>query len=300
MTVQAHELNDSGALLRVFIGWFAGRDDLYVQNAALVVREPLTDTVLSHAVEHRYAVSAYTAREDGRTHVGAIDFDTESGLGDARKVAARLWEEGMPSILCHSRRGAHLWVGTWDYVPAATMRRALEGGLALAGVAPDPKVEVFPKPGGGLAAGALRLPRLPHQTTQQVYPVESLDDDGWSVLPELIDVLEAHLPTRTSVVESLARRAPNGRTYPKGLGGFYGYRPPRDPNGVPKATDVLASWGVEARAGATVRCPSHEDRRRSLTVFKDDLRVFCGSPACKLHGGGHGVGSIALSQMEGP
>lgn len=291
--------NDSAALLRIFIGWFAGRDDLYVKNAALVVREPLTDEVLRQAIAGRYAISAYLGQEDGRTHVGAIDFDTDTGLGEARAIASRLWVEGVPTLLCHSRRGAHLWVGSWDYVSTATMRRALEGALALAGIAPDPKIEVFPKAGTGLAVGALRLPRLPHQKTGEVYPAEVLDEDGWTVVgPDLIDLLEAHLPADTPNVTALTIHAPTERKYPKGLGRFYGYRPTRDPNGVPKASEVLAGWGVQVVPGSTTKCPAHEDRRRSLTVFKDDERVFCGSPSCRLHGGGHGVGSIVLAQME--
>jgi hypothetical protein len=298
VSTQARELDRSKALLRIFIGWFAGREDLYVQNAAQVVREPLTEDVILHALDHNYAISAYMGREDGRTHVGALDFDTESGLEDARRVAAHLWVAGAGTVLCHSRRGAHLWMMSEDAVPTFTMRRALEGGMALAGVAHDLQVEVFPKPGGGLAVGALRLPRLPHQTTQQVYPVEVLDDDGWMVVePDLLALLEVAFPVRASLLQALATHAP--RQYPKGLGAFYGYRPPRDSNGVPKATEVLAAWGVEAVAGRTVKCPKHDDKRRSLTVFKDDERVFCGSPSCILHGDGHGVGSIALQAMVG-
>jgi hypothetical protein len=66
----------------------------------------------------------------------------------------------------------------------------------------------------------------------------------------------------------------------------------------PSASAILSSWGVpNARPGVTVRCPKHEDKRRSLTIFKDDQRVYCGSPICPLHGAGHGVGSVLLGRM---
>jgi hypothetical protein len=290
---------ESNALLDTYTAWFAARTDLYVKNASQVVRQPLTPEVIRQAVAHHYPISAYLGTEDGQTHVGAIDFDTHNGLEQARATAAVLWKLEVPTLLVHSRRGAHLWLTCWTVITAQQMRRALEAALLRAGLPEDPKIEVFPKPGAGLAAGALRMPGMPHQTTQQVYDAEVLEATGWQPLgDDLIDLLEAHMPTDEAPLLKLAAGLQKRQAYPKGLGGFYGYKPDRAWGETPKATEVLAAWGVEARAGQTVKCPKHDDHRRSLTIFKDDARVYCGSPACVLHGSGHGVGSITLARMK--
>lgn len=290
----------SNAFLDVYTAWFAARTDLYVKNAAEVVRAPITPDVLRAAVEHHYAISAYTAAEDGTTWVGAIDFDTDDGLAQARTVVTTLAKRNAPSLLAHSRRGAHVWLTCWSTVTASTMRRALGAALAQAGLAEDPKIEVFPKPGDDLAAGALRMPGMPHQRTQQVYPIEMLDADGWHVVGDgLIDLLEAHMPVEAAAIHALAKSHRRQQPYPKALGGFYGSQPAKDWGPNPKASEVLARWGITVVPGHTVQCPKHDDHRRSLTVFKDDERVYCGSPGCVLHGGGHGVGSVMLARMEG-
>ena len=90
------------------------------------------------------------------------------------------------------------------------------------------------------------------------------------------------------------------REYPKAhdLGNFYGFNPRRAGNGdAPSASEVLSGWGVQVRPGGSGRCPMHDDKHASLTVMKDDQRVYCGAPHCPLNGGGHGVGSIQLQQM---
>jgi hypothetical protein len=77
----------------------------------------------------------------------------------------------------------------------------------------------------------------------------------------------------------------------------YKFKPPARGETM-SASEAIQRMGVEnARPGTTVKCPQHEDRRRSLTIFKDDKRVYCGAPACPLHGDGHGVGSIVLGKM---
>jgi hypothetical protein len=44
-------------------------------------------------------------------------------------------------------------------------------------------------------------------------------------------------------------------------------------------------FGVpNAVSGRTIRCPLHDDRRASLSIARDDSRVWCHSPTCELHG----------------
>jgi hypothetical protein len=294
-------------VITVYLGGFAGRSDLYVENGGQVIRQPLTPTVIRHAIEHDYAVSAYLGTADGKTHVGAIDFDTDDGLTTARTIQRWLLERSsIPSLLSHSRRGAHLWVTTLDYTTTAQMRRALQAALSLSGgphAVGNPKVEVFPKKDEGLGVGALRLPGMPHQRTQQVYPIERsvAGQADWATLeePTFDQIIEAQVLTTAEGIDRLAMQCPLPRTYPKVDAAFYGYSERRFSD-TPKASEVLASWGVQVRPGGTVRCPAHDDQRRSLTVFRDDERVYCGAPHCPLNAGGHGVGSVQLSTMRPP
>ena len=294
MTPNDPDWADDG-IVSLYIGTFAPRDDLYVENGAEVRREPLTPDVVRKGLKHKYPVSAYMAAADGRTHVGAIDFDVdEGGYLMAVKIRRLLDDHNIPASIVESRRGAHLWVTSVDWSDAGTMHRMLTAavGLALGKEAmEDPKVEVFPKEGDDLAVGALRLPGMHHHKTHLIYSFNGIAD------PTFRQIIEGHELTTAEAVKRLAGTGPRKQRYPKGLDNFYGYREPRDFGPTPKATEVLAGWGVEARPGGTVRCPRHKDRHRSLTVFKDDERVFCGAPHCVLNGGGRGVGSVQLTKM---
>lgn len=293
-------MGSSAGVMEVYLATFAGRTDLYVANAAEVVREPLTEAVVTFARDHHFPVSAYTGTEDGLTHVGAIDFDTDDGLTRALKVAQGLRALDIDPLVVKSRRGGHLWIHTTERIGTGWMRKALKEALWEVDMewSTDPKVEVFPKYGSGdLAVGALRLPLLPHQRTQEVYP--AVTEDGESIT-DMETMLLGYGVSSAQRVMDLAKRGRIPSEYPRRLDGFYGYVGPKPDFGpTPNASDVLRAWGVEnAKPGGTVRCPKHEDRRRSLTIFKDDQRVYCGAPACLLHGAGRGVGSVVLSRME--
>lgn len=295
MTPDDPDFGDDG-IIDLYVGTFAARDDLYVENGAGVVRSPLIASVIRKGIAHQYPVSVYMSAPDGRTHVGAIDFDTEDGAASADLVRAYLDDANIPASVSPSRRGAHLWVTSWDWVEASLMRRALKGAVALvlgAEAAADPKVEVFPKPGDDLACGALRLPGMAHHRTQQVYPFGGIEN------PTFRQIIESHELTTPEAVKRIAGATPRPQSeYPKALGDFYGHKPQRDWGEDPSASDVLVAWGVQgAKPGATVRCPKHDDKRRSLTVFRDDKRVYCGAPHCPLNNGGHGVGSVMLARM---
>lgn len=297
MRVDDPDWDDEG-IVSLYIGTFAARDDLYVENGAEVRREPLRPDTIRKAIRHRYAVSAYMGAADGRTHVGALDLDVdEGGHTMAEQVRDLLDEHNIPASIVGSRRGAHLWVTSCDWVKVGEMHRMLTAavGLALGNEAMEnPKIEVFPKIGAEeLAVGALRLPGLNHHKTQVIYPFNGIEQ------PTFRQIIEGHMLTTGEAIRRLAGTGPRRRRYPKALDNFYGFREKRAYGPAPKATEVLSSWGVTVNPGGTVKCPKHQDRHRSLTVFKDDERVYCGAPHCPLNGGGHGVGSVALSKMEG-
>jgi len=46
--------------------------------------------------------------------------------------------------------------------------------------------------------------------------------------------------------------------------------------------------GLHAVPGRSVRCVWHDDKRPSLSVMRDDRRVYCHSPSCWAHNGGQG------------
>lgn len=291
-------LADDG-VLDLYLGTFAGRTDLYVENAAGVIRKPLTADVVRHAVEHRYALSAYTGR-NMETHVGAIDFDTDEGLAQALASKQAMHENDVPASVFGSRRGAHLWVTVVDgWVTVGTMIRAMRSALRLAGIDEVPQIEVFPKrKPNNLAQGALRLPGLTHQRTGHTYPMWVQSD--LAVDASLEQILERHELSTKHAILDLSTKVSHRVPYPhlSGEAAFYAYRPARDFGPAPSASQILQAWGAErARPGGTVKCPKHEDRHASLTIFKDDERVFCGAPHCALHGNGRGVGSVMLSRM---
>jgi hypothetical protein len=291
-------------IVAVYIATFAARLDLYVANGAGVLREPLEPDVVRRAISHHYPVSAYLGSEDGHTPVGAIDFDTPDGLEQAHKVAAFLDDQhDIPSLVCESRRGAHLWVVSLDEVTTGQMHRMLRAAIALAlddKTARDPLVEIFPHIGDGLAVGALRLPGMPHHKTQQVYPM--WDSHKQDVEPGFRSLIErTQLTTGTSIKRLAGSQTPQlPASYPKHrtLGNFFGFRKPYDGPNVSASEVLIQRWGIaNARPGTTVKCPLHDDRVRSLTIMKDDSRVYCGSPSCGLNNGGHGLGSIQLEKI---
>lgn len=294
----------AASVIDLYIATFCPRTDLYVANGAGVVREPITRDVIWKASKHKYPVSAYLGylAPDNmwRTHIAAVDFDRDDGAEQAMALARWLQTQHCEAIVAHSRRGAHLWLvlgcneaGLPPLVGEA--RRFLRSALTTAcgpEVANDPKTEIFPKDGTDLAVGALRLPGMVHQKTHLTYPVVTADGE---ILDGMRAILSHLLLAPYPVVRAIAGPPTGSAKRDKGA---YKFRRPASDLDNTSASSALQMMGVEnARPGITVKCPKHEDRRRSLTIFRDDKRVYCGAPACLLHGDGHGVGSIALSKM---
>jgi hypothetical protein len=290
--------------LTVFTDLFCARTDAYVYDSRAHIGEPLTPNVLAQAIIDKHAVSGYTARltDDGRclTHVGAIDFDhTPDGTPD--KVRSTMTALGLPSLLCHSRRGAHLWVvagvgdgthGSEEHgdIPASSMRKALTHAIRLTDAELLHGVEVFPKESASpWGVGALRLPLMTHPKTGMRYPCVDMDGNR---LTKLVDIVQSMKFAEWSVIQKLANDAPV--EYPRHLGE---YRKQVDRRDVPKAVTLLAALGVEAQPGRSCRCPFHDDKKASLSVADDEERIWCKAPECPAYNGGRGIGTLALARM---
>lgn len=71
-------------------------------------------------------------------------------------------------------------------------------------------------------------------------------------------------------------------------------------NAAVTVTTVLArQYGLDAVPGRTVRCPAHEDRHPSLSIARDDQRVWCHAAGCPLNDGGRGADAWALASLAG-
>ena len=295
--------------LDLLLGNFAARHDAYVQDSRWHREEPLTPEVAARAFKEGHSLSGYMAVPRGTrmmTHIGAIDFDSAHGMEDARSVRAFLAEKDIESLLVGSRRGAHLWVITtgdgthgsepFGMVPASVMRRALHAAVELMLDQTD-KVEVFPKKSDkDWGVGALRMPLFKHPKTGVRYPAyDPFDDREVTSIVSLVNLMaDIQMETAYNALYGLAGADPEPVPYPTRTGLERSvYAATGD---VPQATALLATLGVGATPGHSVRCPFHDDRKASLSVASDDERVFCKAPACDMNNNGIGVGSIDLAK----
>lgn len=308
--------------LDLLIGNFAARQDAYVYSSRWHKNEPLTPQVMADAFKAKASISGYMATKvDDRqmTHVGAIDFDLD-GDKEARDVRAFLAEQGIPSLLVGSRRGAHLWVQTigdgehgsqpFGMVPASVMRRALHSAVHLCMTTEslrhhdmdesevDQKVEVFPKKSStDWGVGALRMPLFPHPKTGVRYPAHDPFDDAevTNIIPLLNLMADIQMETPYNALYRLAGEDVAPVSYPRHTGlERAAYTGTGD---VPKVTDLLSQhYGVGAKPGHSARCPFHDDKKASLSVSQDDERVWCKSPSCIAYNDGVGMGSIDMAK----
>lgn len=272
--------------------------DAHVRDSRYHVNEPVTPELLYDAYAKGFSISGYTAKPDVNnmmvTHVGAIDFD-HTPDGAAQAVRETLIKLDIPTLMVESRRGHHLWAfvqGDKGHdVSARIVRRALTEAVRLT----DPELlkgcEVFPKDSGAaFGVGALRLPLMKHPKDGKRYPAYDMDGKR---LTKLIEVVEAIIYADYEDVFVLAEKAP--LEYPRQLGD---YRKPTYNASAGSAVSMLADLGVlDVTPGRSCRCPFHEDAHASLSVAKDDQRIWCKAPECVAHNGGRGVGTLALAKM---
>lgn len=262
-------------------------------------RAPLTPAVIVHAAASGRPVSAYMIAPDSTTHVLALDVDREDGLGICIRVGEAMRKAGLPAYVEPSRRGGHLWVTLTRPVPAIAARRALRAFLQAVGAPDDPKIELRPaqdrvSPDG--VGHCLRMPLMPHQSGA-TYAREVWDSRGRIVANSIVELVQGAEEASADVVLEWAER----------------WSPPLDPRAIPPAyrkprryeddasltaTSLLAEAGVpRAHPGRAVLCPFHDDHNPSLSIARDDTRVFCKSPSCEAHNGGRGLGTNQLRNL---
>ena len=293
----------------LWIAAFAARRDVFVVDSRLTVRESLDVQLCARAAKLGHSISGYLAApfEDQPgmwTTMGAIDVDTD--VDDALAIRHTLEQHSIPTLMALSRRGAHLWMwtvgdgigGTERYmpVPAPKVRQALEAAvvLTIADKEKQAHIEVFPKVARQpLGVGTLRMPLFKHPKTGLTYPVVGMD--GHETADRLAAYRAIPADSPYEAVRRLAVAVRRPVRYPVRMGT---QTAPAAVVEGPGVTALLSAMGVPTPLpGKSVRCPFHEDRHASLSIADDDQRVFCKAPACPIHNGGRGLGSLALAKL---
>jgi hypothetical protein len=267
------------------------------------VRSPLTIERVTEGLKGGHPVSAYMESSQGETHVGAIDFDRDDGWELGLRTAKVIDADGGHAYVERSRRGCHLWLVT-EVLPGSTMRQALRYWVSRVSpeAARDPKTEIMPKPvqrGPDTLGHALRMPMMAHQRTGERHPL--CDSDGKRIGGTVGEAVLAFMETPGAVVRAAAGKCPpepvNLNSLPPALRPARPYRE----NQAPSASALLAEhWGVvNAQPGRTVKCPVHPspDKHPSLSITRDDERVYCHDPECQWNADGRGLGSIQLERL---
>lgn len=295
-------MSEQEDIAKVYIGTFAARDDVYNAWSGshwYLKREPLTPEVIIRAFKTKIGVGAYTQTPDGKTHVAAVDFDSEDGWQRARALRDVMDSHGAFAYIEPSRRGAHLFSVLDRQLPPRIVRRAMRGFLAEALIPDDdPKVEIRPgfdniKPDG--FGAALRMPTMPHPKTGKRYPLCGPDDQPLGA--NLADILLRVEWASFRAFEEMAAKTP-----PKVSSLDASYRLPQadwptDPDAT--ASGLLMSlWGVRrASPGRSTNCPAHDDVMASLSILPDDQRAVCHAPGCLLNNNERGRGTNELRRL---
>lgn len=282
---------------------FAARHDDHVSWTGMMwarAGRPLTaDAVTEGIAGTGPTLSTYFLTPESRGHVAAIDFDTDTGLADAKRVRDALAKRGAPAYVEASRRGAHLWVVCDRQHPGRVLRQFLRASLIAAEVPITEKVELRPAQDEIKADGfgaPLRLPTMPNPKTGLRYPV--LDPDGKPIPPRLSDLIIAVDTAPRYVVESMA--ATIRPTFKQmALGDRAPFSQRRDDDDRTASEILRTDWGMpEPKVGRANHCPAHSpDNNPSLSIAKDDRRVFCKVGSCVLNNNDRGRGTHELARL---
>jgi hypothetical protein len=282
---------------------FSGRMDVYAAwngDHWQAVREPLTPDKILQAFETSSPLSAYLLDTDSRSHVACLDIDRDDGYELGKAFGRRLSQLGGIGYIERSARGCHFWIPLEWPLPAVLIRRALRALIAEAGLPDDRKIELRPASDRlndeDSLGHCIRMPTMPHQRTHKRYRLVS--NGGEIMSGKLVEMMLDIEPCPVAIFHDAAERAP----LPKLTGA------PKDlrfPHGPPAETDSVSEilrnlWGVpNAQPGRAVRCPAHDDRHPSLSIAKDDQRVWCKSGSCLLSGDGgeRGLGAHQLTKL---
>jgi len=292
----------------IYRAMFAPRYDAYAdwyvdpdpnKSHWIAVRSELTPERVLEGLQTPHPVSAYMEDREGFTHVGAIDFDQETGWVLAVAVANELVAAGAFPMLERSRRGAHLWLPLDRAIAGPTVRLGLRTFVARAhpGAERDPKVEILPKHLEQRVATSvgspLRMPMMAHPLTGRRFPLCTPNGTplGGTISAVLVGV-------ELTPADILVRAAASVKTPISEAHISNALRRPSQPGG-----DVIslleANGAHRAAPGRTVRCPLHDDRAASLVISKDAERVWCKSPACPAWNDGRGLGADQLAKELG-
>jgi hypothetical protein len=292
-----------------YLATFAGRTDAYSPWTGehwIAVREPLTPEVIITAFRTKRPVSGYVSSApdaDGRitSHLACLDVDIEpGGLLLADRIGRAMRRTGIPAYIEGSRRGAHLWVVLDRSLPCPIIRRGLKALIAAADVELHPKIEL--RPGQDKLSGpdglgnALRLPLMPHQTTGVAG--ELMEPGGRVFARKIAEACFVDWANAAILEEWAQRWTPeiDPREIP------HSYRRPRahDDRDDASVVELLAGLGVRAVPGRAAKCPFHDDTHPSLSIARDERRVFCKSPSCDAYGfNGKGLGTDQLRKLIG-
>ena len=312
----------------LYLHTFAARHDDHVSWTGMMwarAGRPLTaDRIAEGIAGTGPTLSTYFLTPESRGHVAAVDFDTDTGLADAKRVRAALAQRGAPAYVEASRRGAHLWVVCdWAH-PGRTLRQFLRAAVIAGGVPVEcpgktvvdgqcpvcghrskypeahdnPKIEWRPLADEIKADGfgaPLRMPTMPNPKTGLRYPVLDLDDRP--IPPRLSDLILAVDYAPRYVVESMA--ATIRPTFKQmALGDRAPFSQRRDDDDRTASEILRTMWGMpEPKVGRANKCPAHDDANPSLSIAKDDKRVFCKTPGCVLDNNGRGRGTHELARL---
>jgi len=287
----------------VYAATFAGRRDAYsFWNGEhwQAVRKPLTSKVVLDAFLSGVPISAYVLTSKSTTHIAALDIDRDDGYELGLRFGEKLSGLGGIGYIERSARGCHFWILIDQQLPAVLVRRALRALVHEAGLPDDKKIEL--RPGSDRLndedslGHCIRMPTMPHQRTHKRYRLIATTGE---ILPgKLTEMMLEIESCPSAIIRDAAERAPLPplTNSPKDL---------RFPHGDPPASDSVSDilrdlWGVpNARPGIAVKCPAHDDRHPSLSIAKDDQRVWCKSGSCILSGSGgeQGLGAYQLTQL---
>jgi len=290
-----------------YVHLFPARADVYSRwtpDGWRPLREPLTAEIAAAGLTKAGpSISGYMIAPGSTSHSFAIDFDSDTGLSDAGRLADAMEAAGAAVYLEASRRGAHLWGVLDGVLPARTIRRALRSFCRAAGLPEkDPKIEL--RPGSDTISGeglghALRLPMMPHPVTGQRGVMTRKGERVGSTLAEVLLAIE-WIPTQLFIDTARDYVPPvdPDSIHP----GLLPPRPIRENNewDDASASDILMrEWSVgRAQPGRNSPCPAHgEDRHPSLSVLKDDKRVICRVPGCILNNNDRGRGTFELHKL---
>jgi hypothetical protein len=297
-------------------------------------RIPLTPEVVVNAFRTNVPVSAYVLAPDSSTHIACLDIDRPYGMTLGKLALATLARMGAVGYLEPSARGCHLWIPLEEARPGVWVRRMLRGLIHEAKLPPcpgsgfkpvlnetqrlvcagcqtpaengplmpvhdDPKLELRPAQdrltSDDSVGICIRMPTMPHHRTGKRYRLISSDGE---LLPDrLSDMMLVIDSSPMGPLADLVDRAP----LPK-----IPASPPMDlmfplgqPSSSESASEILRSlWGmVEPKPGRANLCPAHDDSRPSLSIARDDQRVWCKNDACILSNHGRGRGTHELVSL---